>query len=174
MRSKWLYSFCFGRYWFQDSFKTVASLFSSYLAFSPGISLMSKWCSHKIVLIKTQLYFIWEIRFPYGHWPITIGVHALPMHTLTLLSVDEILLPRYMNWACHLMRWFHLGYKIRTLFYLSSCRDRCLLLPAPGNAAGIQLRLVYLQEVLDTSKNFPFNNYWLLSFNNSWTFVKIR
>ena len=30
---------------------------------------------------------------------LSIAVHALPMHMLTLLSVDEILLPRYMNWS---------------------------------------------------------------------------
>ena len=30
---------------------------------------------------------------------LSIAVHALPMHMLTFLSVNETLLPRYMNWS---------------------------------------------------------------------------
>ena len=30
---------------------------------------------------------------------LSIGVHTLPMSMLTSFSVDEILLPKYMNWS---------------------------------------------------------------------------
>ena len=37
---------------------------------------------------------------------LSIAVHASSMHMLTILSVDEILLPRYVHWseACNLMK----------------------------------------------------------------------
>ena len=35
---------------------------------------------------------------------ISIAIHALPMRIMTLLSVDEILLPKYMNWSSNFKR----------------------------------------------------------------------
>ena len=36
---------------------------------------------------------------------LSIVVHAFPMHMMTLLSVDEILLPRYVNCSTNFRGW---------------------------------------------------------------------
>ena len=46
---------------------------------------------------KSCFNFVREIRFPYNRQPVHSN-HAFPMHMLTTLLVDEILLPRYVNW----------------------------------------------------------------------------
>ena len=66
----------------------------------------------------------------------------------TSLSVDEILLPRYMYLSTNLNVDGSFSFKKHVLFYLPSCKRQYLLLPAPGNAAGIRLEQVYLQEML--------------------------
>ena len=66
------------------------SWYSSNLAFSPGISLETKWCNHTVVLILAtdwkNSYFIQSER-PDFHMinKLSIAVHTLPMHMLTLL-----------------------------------------------------------------------------------------
>ena len=47
---------------------------------------------------KNSCFVLSEIKFPYGLLP-SIVIYALLMCMLTLLSVDEILLLRYMNWS---------------------------------------------------------------------------
>ena len=66
--------------------------------FFPNILLESKQCNHTIVLSQLLLgrIPIAEIRFSSN---LSIRIHALLMHMLTSLLVDEILLPRYTNWS---------------------------------------------------------------------------
>ena len=81
-------------------------------------------------------------------------VHAITRHILTSLSVDEILLPRCVNLSTNFrglplnveMASSHLKH-INSVLFTFTWRQ-CFLLPAPGYAAGIQLGLMYLQEVL--------------------------
>ena len=76
---------------------------TSNLAFSPNVSFVFKWCSHIIMLTWLQLGGISISFHPRSDFYMVVNqsmaVHALPMHMLILLSVDEILLPRYMNWS---------------------------------------------------------------------------
>ena len=82
------------------------------------------------------------------------AVHAFPMHTL----------PRYMNRSINFRnllfnRDVTILIKTWILFYMSSCRDQCLLLPAPSNTAKIWLEQVYLQEALEKyAKNILYIN----------------
>ena len=73
-------------------------------SFSPNVSSESKWCNHRVVLTRLQLgripFFILSEKSDfYVVDNLSIVVYALPMLILTLLSVDEILLPMYMNWS---------------------------------------------------------------------------
>ena len=79
----------------------AASFCSSHLAFSPSASLKTKWCNSILVLTQILLERI-PVLF-YQRWldflmviNLSIAVNILPMHKLTLLSVDEILLPMHM------------------------------------------------------------------------------
>ena len=93
-----------------------------------------------ILLELTDLYMIDNL---------SVAVHGFPMCILTLLSVDKILLPRYVNWSINFrglpsdvgLASFCLKilFKGWTLFYMSSHRGQCLLLPAPGYVAEIWL-----------------------------------
>ena len=80
----------------------TATLCSFYQPFSQRISGKSKQFNHAIVLTRLQLRKIsvlfYFIRLLYGrHRP--IAIYALLLRMSTLLSLDEILLPRYMNWC---------------------------------------------------------------------------
>ena len=74
----------------------TASLCSSHPAITLIPSLRSSWCFHTIVLTWLQLERIpiLFIRVLISIWSV---VHAFPIHMLKSLSVDEILLPRYVN-----------------------------------------------------------------------------
>ena len=81
----------------------TTSLCDTNLAFSPSISLESKWCNHTVVLTLLELRRI-PVLFcqrPEFHMVdnLSIAVHALPISMLKSLSIDVILLPRYMNWS---------------------------------------------------------------------------
>ena len=82
------------------------SYFSSHLAFSLGVLLEFEWCNHTIVLTQLQLGRILPLFYQRSDIhrvdSFSIVVHALSLHMLILLSVDEILLPRYMNWSTKL------------------------------------------------------------------------
>ena len=80
----------------------IAFLCSPYLAFSPYVLLMSRWCIHTVVLTQPQLgrnpvLFFAERSDFHMIDNLSIAVHPLAMHMLPLFSVDEILLPRYVN-----------------------------------------------------------------------------
>ena len=65
---------------------------------------MNKWCNHTEVTTRLQLgkkfYFILPER-PGFHMfvKLLLAVHASTLSMLSTLSVDEILLPRYVNWS---------------------------------------------------------------------------
>ena len=64
------------------------------------------------------------------------------------LSVDEILLPTYVN--CLPFNEAIAPPKLKNkLFSMSSHRNQCILLFTPGDATEIWLKQVHLQEVLD-------------------------
>ena len=81
---------------------------------------------------------------------VSIVVHALTRCMLTLLSIDEMLLPRYVNWSTNFrglpltVEMVPFYQNIFNLFYLYSNRAQYLLLLA----LGILLGLVYLWEAL--------------------------
>ena len=82
----------------------AAFLCSFHQSFPPCILLKFKWCNHTVVLTWLELGRIPILFLSKGlhsHIVInlSIAVHALPMCMLILLSVDEILLPRYKNWS---------------------------------------------------------------------------
>ena len=115
MGGSWLNSCCFVEYCFQDFWKQFApSLYSSHLDFSPSALFKSWWCSHTLVLTWLQLdrnsRFILSERSDFQMIiNLSIVVHAFPVRMLTSLSVDEILLLRYMNWSTNLrgFSWLH-------------------------------------------------------------------
>ena len=79
----------------------VASLFSFHQAFSLCVSLTPTWCIHTVVLTQHSLE---KSRFILSDWSDfyhidrrKVAVHAFARRKLTSFSVDEILLPRYMN-----------------------------------------------------------------------------
>ena len=81
----------------------TASLCRSHLAFAPVVSLSLTGTNHTIALTRQQLG-----RIPVSFYlrsdfhmadNLAIAIHALPMRLFTRLSVDEILLLRYMNWS---------------------------------------------------------------------------
>ena len=100
MSCKWQYSCCF-----QDVSKQhTASLFSYNIAFSPDISLKCRWCNYMIILTMLQcrrilILFLSECSDFHLVFNLSRVVHAFPRHMLTLLSVEEILLTKYVNWS---------------------------------------------------------------------------
>ena len=66
--------------------------------------LKFKWCIHTIILIRLQLlrisgFFLSERSDFHLVDELSIVVHAFTMQMLTLLSVDEILLLKCVNWS---------------------------------------------------------------------------
>ena len=77
---------------------------ASWSSFHLAFLLNSKWCNHTIVPTWLQLGRIPILFHQRDQISIrllnqSIAVHILLMNISTLLSVDEILLPRYMNWS---------------------------------------------------------------------------
>ena len=78
-------------------------LCGSHLAFSPSVPSESKWCNHILVLTRLQLG---RITVLFHQWSdpdvflnLSIAVYDLIMPVFPSLSVDEILLPKNMNWS---------------------------------------------------------------------------
>ena len=79
---------------------------------------------------------------------LSIAVHSSSRHMLTSLSVDKILLPRYVNISTNFRG---LPFKVEmysVLFTFTQWPIPNLLL-ALGYSVGIQLELMYLHEALD-------------------------
>ena len=122
-------------------------LCSSYLAISQCWVSLSRETVHYYwqgyCLEKFLFYLIRLIIFSYDQWPFNSSTR-FPLHMLTLFSVDEILLPRYLNWSTNCsvfpfnMEIVPSYLKHRTLFYLCSHWGQYPLLPAPSYRAEIQ------------------------------------
>ena len=80
------------------SVQHIASLSIFHQLSSLSISFKSKWCSPTVVLIWLHLSVLSDFHMVNNQ---SIAVHAFPMHILTSLSVDEILVPRYINWSTY-------------------------------------------------------------------------
>ena len=70
---------------------------------------------------------------------LSIADENVPMHMVTLLSVDEILLPRYVNRSTNFREDGFFLFKLCELFYLRSCRAQHNLLLASVYTAEIRL-----------------------------------
>ena len=90
---------------FKDLFKTVCSIFVKFLSnfFSMhfiSIQVVHLYNSTETTTAWKKSSFIFSERADFHMINnLSIAVHAFTMHILILLSVDEILLPRYMNWS---------------------------------------------------------------------------
>ena len=73
-----------------------------HLAFSPIVSLESSRSIYTVVRTRSQLginpILFYQRSDCYMINKLSIAVHLFAMHVLTSLSVDEILLPKYVNW----------------------------------------------------------------------------
>ena len=109
MGGKWSYSSSFVECWFHGLFKTANSLCNTHIAFSPNVLLESQvvqlynstdtgtdWKNSCSILLK-RLHFHMVDN-------LLIAVYAFPKHMLTSLSVDAILLPRYVKWSINFRR----------------------------------------------------------------------
>ena len=77
-------------------------LCSCRLAFSPAVLLASKWCIHTSSIDTTaarkKLRFILSVRSDFHMTDsLSIAVHAFVSRVSMSFSVDETLLPRYVN-----------------------------------------------------------------------------
>ena len=82
----------------------ATSMRSSYLVFSPGVSLKSKRCNHTVVLTQRgRIFVLFHLRCQISILVVnlSIAIHAIPMCMLTSLSIDKILLRKYVNWSTH-------------------------------------------------------------------------
>ena len=81
----------------------AAFLCSCHQAFSPNVSLESRWGNPTVVLIQLQLGKIPVLFYQKSDFHmidnLLIAVDAFPINMLTSLSVNDILLLRYVNWC---------------------------------------------------------------------------
>ena len=94
---RWFY-FCTRSYRIRITFLCIFHLFFFFFFFS----FEFRWCSHTEVLIQLLIGknpVLFFQRDQISIW--SISVYAFPMHMLTSLSVDKILLPRNVNWYTH-------------------------------------------------------------------------
>ena len=68
----------------------IVFLYSSHQAFSPGVLFVSM-CPQ---LWGNSVLF-------YQRDYVSIVVHTCPMHLLTSVSIDKLLMPRYVNWSMY-------------------------------------------------------------------------
>ena len=83
---------------------------------------------------------------------LSIAVYAFVVRTLTSLSVDEILLPKYINWSTN-FRDLPLRTEMAPCFkhknsvlFSCSCTSQCVQLFALGYAKDVWFGQVYLRE----------------------------
>ena len=139
------FRFCFVGCCFQDLFKAVRSilvqfpsrLFSMYfvkvhvvLSYTNSTDTPTAWKNSRFILSDWSDFQIVHNQL--------IAAYVFPMCMLVSLSVDEIWLPKYMNWPTNFRG---LSFKEMATSWLkthqTSCRDRYLFLPAPVYTAGL-------------------------------------
>ena len=143
--------FCWVLLW---SNQHATSLCGLHLAFSPGISLESKWCNHTVILTWLQLERIPILFYQRSDFHMVVNQSMLYLclcwHHFHLMRYcyQGIWTGLLISEVYHLMRtWHHLDLNW-ALFYLCPCWDQCFLLPAPSYATETRLELLYLQDVL--------------------------
>ena len=153
---------CFIRCGCQDLFKTACI---SINLFSWIISLESQGCIHTVEEFG-RILVLFYLRFAFHTvYYLLMAVHILPMHTLTSISVDEILLLRYINYIDTWNTQFYWGtFKVYSCKYLLI---RCLKL---------NVRLTHLH--IENVSAFLFRNYntvcsWSLKLCNNWNLQRI-
>ena len=97
---KWPYSCSFVESYFQNLFN-IAFLYNFRRAFSLYAFLVSMWCNHIVEMTRPLLgkncvlfYQMFEFHMIDN---LSISVHIFASRRLMSFSVDEILLPRYVN-----------------------------------------------------------------------------
>ena len=95
---KWPYSFCSVECCFQDFFKTVHNICSSHQTFIKVQVVQPYSSTDKAQLRRIPILFLSDFYMVVNR---LIAIHALPICKLISLSVDEILLPRYVNWSAN-------------------------------------------------------------------------
>ena len=104
-------------------------------------------CSNDIVVFiwlqlrRTPVLFYLTDKI--SKWSIYVNISSC-LSKWTFLLVDEIFLPKYMNWSTNFRGLSFNVDNIWCVFYLSSCRDQCFRLPAPSPAARIRLEQIYV------------------------------
>ena len=95
---KWIYSCCLVGSWICSK-QYAVSWCISHLAFSPDTLLKSKWCCHTDTARawKNSSFTLSKRLNFHMISNLSIVVYAFPTHTLTSLSINEILLLRYGN-----------------------------------------------------------------------------
>ena len=124
MGSKWPYSCCF-------VFKTARSILVGFLysfffnrfvdvyVVQPyrNTNTCTAWNNSRFILSERSDFYMIN--------SLPIAVYAFPMCILTLLSIDDILLPLYMNWSIHLrcLSWYELNNATKSYgFYVGKIR----------------------------------------------------
>ena len=109
----------------------IAFLCSSHLPFSPYIVLMFMWCIHTVILTqlgRNPILIYWRDQISIWLIILSIAFRAFTRCILTSLLVDEILLPRYVNFSTNfrgltlkgeIAPSFHWIFFNCTFFYLS-------------------------------------------------------
>ena len=133
MVGKWPYSCCFVECCYSK--QHAVCLYSSHPAFSPSVTFKSKCCNHTVVLMQLGRILTFFYQRPVFHTVInlSVAVHALPMQMLTSLSVDEILLLRYINWFINFRGLPFNSEMIPSWLKQNSFQDQCLLLHCAFN-----------------------------------------
>ena len=103
MGGRWPFNCCFGGCYFQDLFKTASSIlmlfpsrfFSEYFVSIHGVhshnSIDTAWKKSHFILLDRSDFQMTDY--------LLIAFYAFHRCMLTSLSVDEMLLPRYVNWS---------------------------------------------------------------------------
>ena len=98
MGDEWSYSCYFVQCYFQDLFKIACSILVLFpSSFFSKCLLISMWCIHTVVLTQLQLGRNTVLYHQLDLASLWSTVYVLVEHKLTSLSVDEILLLRYVN-----------------------------------------------------------------------------
>ena len=102
MGGKWPYNSCFVGCCFQDLFKTTRSILiyfpSSFFSIrSVNVQVLHPYSSTDTATVWKKSSFILLERSYFDN--LSIAVHTFTRYMLTPLSVDKILLLRYVNWS---------------------------------------------------------------------------
>ena len=105
MGCKWSYNCYFLVYCFKNVFKTACSIFVKFSSiFFPKrfvkVQIVQPYSrTDTAIAMKNSCFILSEKSYFHMVFHLSIVIHTYPMRILTSLLVDEIFLPRYMNWS---------------------------------------------------------------------------